>query len=180
MTDQILPRLMGRKEAADYLGIAPSTLSMWVATHKIPGPIPGTNMWDRKAIDAKLDDISGLTVRDTEDDYEKLNRDRRPGSGAAVSDYETWHQGKLKRREKYRPKLGLDFKLERVLRHMADHPDCETVDLIPGAGPSVMEKLVEAGAVRVVSMTGKLFRYGITEKGKDELHRLKKWKSLSP
>jgi hypothetical protein len=35
MTDNS-PRLIGRREAAAYLGIAESTFSMWVATHKMP------------------------------------------------------------------------------------------------------------------------------------------------
>lgn len=58
MTDE--PRLIGRKEAAAYCGIAESTFSMWVATHKMPPVIAGTRKWDKRAIDAKLDEISGL------------------------------------------------------------------------------------------------------------------------
>jgi hypothetical protein len=69
------PRLMGRKDAAAYCGIAESTFSMWVATHKMPPCIPGTRKWDRRAIDAKLDEISGLGVNDNEDPYEKWMRE---------------------------------------------------------------------------------------------------------
>jgi ABC-type Fe3+ transport system substrate-binding protein len=69
------PRLIGRKQAAAYLDIAESTFSMWVASHKMPPPIPGTRKWDRKAIDTKLDDISGLTANDREDPYEKWMRE---------------------------------------------------------------------------------------------------------
>lgn len=70
------PRLVGRKEAAAYLGIAESTFSMWVATHKMPPTIPGTRKWDRRAIDAKLDEISGLdTDDDAEDEFEKWMRE---------------------------------------------------------------------------------------------------------
>lgn len=61
------PRLMGRKDAAAYCGIAESTFSLWVATHKMPPCIPGTRKWDKRAIDAKLDEISGLGVNDNED-----------------------------------------------------------------------------------------------------------------
>ncbi|QIG68676.1 HTH DNA-binding domain-containing protein [Rhizobium phage RHph_TM3_3_14B] len=69
------PRLIGRKEAALYLGIAESTFSLWVATHKMPPCIPGTRKWDKRAIDAKLDEISGLGVNDNEDPYEKWMRE---------------------------------------------------------------------------------------------------------
>jgi hypothetical protein len=70
-----LPRLIGRKDAAAYLDIAESTFSMWVATHKMPPPIPGTRKWDRKAIDARLDEISGLDTTASEDPYEKWMRE---------------------------------------------------------------------------------------------------------
>ena len=69
------PRLMGRKDAAAYCGIAESTFSLWVATYKMPPCIPGTRKWDRRAIDAKLDEISGLVVNDNEDPYEKWMRE---------------------------------------------------------------------------------------------------------
>jgi predicted DNA-binding transcriptional regulator AlpA len=69
------PRLLGRREAAAYLGIAESTFSMWVATHKMPQAIFGTRKWDKRAIDAKLDEISGLAANDNEDPYEKWMRE---------------------------------------------------------------------------------------------------------
>ena len=62
MTDS--PRLIGRKEAAAYCGVTPTCFSMWVASHKMPPAIPGTRKWDKRAIDAKLDEISGLRVND--------------------------------------------------------------------------------------------------------------------
>lgn len=73
MTDG--PRLIGRRKAAAYLDIAESTFSMWVSTHKMPPPIPGTRKWDKRAIDAKLDEISGLESPETEDRYEKWMRE---------------------------------------------------------------------------------------------------------
>ncbi len=36
MTDDNGPRLIGRKEAAAYCGIAQSTFSHWVAIYKMP------------------------------------------------------------------------------------------------------------------------------------------------
>ncbi|UXT48818.1 hypothetical protein FY136_06005 [Agrobacterium tumefaciens] len=72
------PRLIGRKEAAAYLGIAESTFSMWVATHKMPPAIPGTRKWDKRAIDAKLDEISGLAAEnyEEEDEFAKWEREQ--------------------------------------------------------------------------------------------------------
>jgi hypothetical protein len=70
---------MGRKEAAAYLGIGQSTFSLWVSTHKMPPAIYGTRRWDRRAIDAKLDEISGLKAandninEDAFDRWERLN-----------------------------------------------------------------------------------------------------------
>ena len=55
MTDN--PRLISRAEAAAYCGITPTCFSMWVATHKMPPSMPGTRKWDKRAIDAKLDEI---------------------------------------------------------------------------------------------------------------------------
>jgi hypothetical protein len=77
-TDDGSPRLIGRKEASAYCGIAESTFSMWVATHKMPQAIFGTRKWDKRAIDAKLDEISGLAANDNsgETDLQKWRRER--------------------------------------------------------------------------------------------------------
>lgn len=71
------PRLIGRKDAAAYCGIAESTFSMWVASGKMPATIPGTRKWDKRAIDAKLDEISGLAGDETEDAFDKWERENR-------------------------------------------------------------------------------------------------------
>jgi predicted DNA-binding transcriptional regulator AlpA len=78
------PRLIGRKEAAAYLGIGESTFSLWVATHKMPQAIPGTRKWDKKAIDAKLDDISGLTTseNEAEDAFDRWEREQKERKSA--------------------------------------------------------------------------------------------------
>lgn len=72
------PRLIGRSEAAAYCGITPTCFSMWVASHKMPTSIPGTRKWDKHAIDAKLDEISGLASNDNteETDLQKWRRER--------------------------------------------------------------------------------------------------------
>ncbi|NKM30108.1 helix-turn-helix transcriptional regulator [Rhizobium laguerreae] len=76
MTDE--PRLIGRKQAADYLGIGESTFSLWVANHKMPPAIAGTRKWDKRAIDARLDEISGIGIDDgpAETDLQKWRRER--------------------------------------------------------------------------------------------------------
>jgi len=75
------PRLIGRREAAAYCGISPTCFSMWVASHKMPPAIPGTRKWDKRAIDAKLDEISGLNSDKQEDRYGKWRREARLSSG---------------------------------------------------------------------------------------------------
>lgn len=87
------PRLVGRKEAADYLGIGESTFSLWVANHKMPPCIPGTRKWDRRAIDAKLDEISGLDTTQTEDHYQKWMREN-----SGETDLQKWRRERDVRR----------------------------------------------------------------------------------
>lgn len=71
-------RLIGRTEAANYCGITPTAFSLWVRTNIMPPAIPGTRKWDKKAIDAKLDEISGLAPddNDPDDEFEKWSRER--------------------------------------------------------------------------------------------------------
>lgn len=72
------PRLIGRAEAAAYCGVTPTCFSMWVSSHKMPPAIPGTRKWDKRAIDAKLDEISGLVTNENtgETDLQKWRRER--------------------------------------------------------------------------------------------------------
>jgi hypothetical protein len=57
----ITPRGMSKKQAAAYAGCETlSAFSNWIRRGITPGPIPGTHKWDRKAIDAALDRLSGL------------------------------------------------------------------------------------------------------------------------
>jgi len=48
---------------------------MWFASHKMTPAIPGTRKWDKRAIDAKLDEISGLATTEPEDPYVKWMRE---------------------------------------------------------------------------------------------------------
>ena len=54
------PRGLTREAAAAYCGLTPEGFDQWVKRGLVPGPIPGTQRWDRKAIDAALDRASGL------------------------------------------------------------------------------------------------------------------------
>jgi hypothetical protein len=57
----------GRIEAhaAAYCSLSLQGFSHWVKLGRLPGPIVGTTRWDRKAIDAALDVISGLEKLET-------------------------------------------------------------------------------------------------------------------
>ena len=162
MTDA--PRLIGRKEAAEYCGISPSCFSMWVASHKMPPAVPGTRKWDRRAIDAKLDEISGLgSAAEPEDAYDKWVRE---------------HGGKQEARNAFRPHLKLREGPQRVLLFMAAHPECDTIDQIRGAGQLTIDKLMTVGAVNSIGTdeTGQR-HYTLTKLGKEEAARLEQWLS---
>jgi hypothetical protein len=54
-------RGMSKEDAAAYVGCATlSAFNDWIRRGIIPGPVPGTRKWDRMAIDAALDRLSGL------------------------------------------------------------------------------------------------------------------------
>lgn len=56
-------RCMSKQEAADYCGCESlAAFDSWRRKGIIPDAIPGTNRWDRKAIDAALDRASGLVA----------------------------------------------------------------------------------------------------------------------
>lgn len=54
------PRLISRQQAAMYCGISPNAFAHWVRQGTLPKPVPGTNRWDLKAINYRLDKLSGL------------------------------------------------------------------------------------------------------------------------
>lgn len=54
-------RGMSKEQAAAYAGCETlSAFNDWIRRGIMPGPIPGTHKWDKKAIDAALDQLSGL------------------------------------------------------------------------------------------------------------------------
>ena len=55
-----MARLVAEKEAAEAIGLDEATFKSWVASGRLPKPIPDCGKYDLKAIDAALDRISGL------------------------------------------------------------------------------------------------------------------------
>jgi hypothetical protein len=55
------PRLLSKSDVARYLGYATiESLQSFIDRGIVPPPIPGTSRYDRLAIDAALDRVSGL------------------------------------------------------------------------------------------------------------------------
>lgn len=57
------PRLMTKADAAKYCSLSASQFLNWVNDGRLPGSIPGTHRWDRRALDRKLDQLSGIPVQ---------------------------------------------------------------------------------------------------------------------
>lgn len=53
-------RLISKAQAASYCGVSPSAFAHWVKQGTLPKPVPGTNRWDIKAIDYRLDRLAGI------------------------------------------------------------------------------------------------------------------------
>lgn len=68
------PRLISGTDTAAYCGITLATLAAWVAAGRLPGPLPGTRRWDRKAVDAALDRASGIETSTTSEGEVALKR----------------------------------------------------------------------------------------------------------
>ena len=83
------PRLMTKPEAAAYCGLTVSGFNGWLAKRLVPGPLPGTRRWDRTAIDAALDRMSGAKPESDEpkalpsslDEWRKRRHERRNRRG---------------------------------------------------------------------------------------------------
>jgi len=55
-----LPRCVRRKEIEQAYGLKPAIFSRLVAKGVMPMRVPGTRLWDRRAIEHALDKIAGL------------------------------------------------------------------------------------------------------------------------
>lgn len=150
------PRLIGRKEAAAYCGISPSAFSLWVSQGKMPPSVPGTRKWDRHAIDALLNAFSGIGEQP-----------------ATVSK----PQVRWRKDENIdRPRFGLDVKSENILVAMSYNTELNTLEVLPGAGPVMMGKLVGKALVKC-EIAGGEKRYVITDEGHAEAGRIfESWK----
>lgn len=58
--DTETPRLLTKKAAAAYVGVSAPTFAKWIVAGLLPTSVSITKMWDRRAIDAHLDKLSGL------------------------------------------------------------------------------------------------------------------------
>ena len=54
------PRLVKEGVAAQGLGLDLATFRDWVESGRLPEPIEGLDLYDRKALDAALDRLSGI------------------------------------------------------------------------------------------------------------------------
>lgn len=101
------PRLMSGSEAAAYCGLVPASFSQWVAAGRLPGPLPGTRRWDRKAIDLALDRLSGIEIpiaRQDDDPYLAWKlQDEADQAARAESDWERRYEARKAAERKARP-----------------------------------------------------------------------------
>jgi hypothetical protein len=71
MAGQLPPTMkrgLTKQEAADYCGCETlSAFDRWRQRGIVPPAIPGTNRWDRKALDAALDRASGLVTESAQE-----------------------------------------------------------------------------------------------------------------
>lgn len=66
------PRGLSREQAAAYCGCESlSAFDDWVRRKLVPGPMKGTHRWDRKALDAALDRLSGLGKDEADMSFEE-------------------------------------------------------------------------------------------------------------
>lgn len=73
-------RLLSRQEAAAYCGVSVATFSGWVTAGHMPKPLFGSRRWDRRAIDARIDEASGLSLPIGASDEDPIERWLRTGS----------------------------------------------------------------------------------------------------
>ncbi|WP_369723307.1 hypothetical protein AB8Z38_04540 [Bradyrhizobium sp. LLZ17] len=60
-------RVLTKQEAAEYCGCKTlAAFDQWRAKGIVPDAIPGTNRWDRKAIDRALDLASGIVTESSD------------------------------------------------------------------------------------------------------------------
>ena len=76
----VAPRLLSKAQAAAYCGLSTAGFDAWRRKGSIPAPLAGTARWDRKALDAALDRMSGLAYHsEPEDAYDAWKRSQNEG-----------------------------------------------------------------------------------------------------
>ena len=71
----LTPRALTHSQAAAYCSLTLSGFDAWVSRGLVPGAIPGTKRWDKRALDHALDLISNL-----------------PSSDPATTDLDEWRR----------------------------------------------------------------------------------------
>ncbi len=61
-------RLLSKQEAADYCSLTLSGFAYWVQKGRMPPPLEGTQRWDKKSIDLRLDRMSGIEKKASPED----------------------------------------------------------------------------------------------------------------
>lgn len=74
---RIEPRLLTKEQAAAYCGYCANAFGRHVSEGNLPPAIPGTHRWDRKALDAAIDKLSGLEATMPSDDPYERRRARK-------------------------------------------------------------------------------------------------------
>lgn len=64
------PRLLTKARAARYCALSCRGFSAWVKLGRLPGPIPGTKRWDRRAIDSAIDEATRKAANENLDNYD--------------------------------------------------------------------------------------------------------------
>ena len=67
-------RLITKQCAAAHVGVSTLVFDRMVTQGVLPGPMPGSRKWDRKALDVHLDRASGLA--DPDDTYDAWRKNR--------------------------------------------------------------------------------------------------------
>lgn len=70
-------RLLTREQAAAYCGYSAGQFSRLVSAGALPGHLGKMRRWDRKVLDAKIDEISGIANdNEPEDAFAKWEREQ--------------------------------------------------------------------------------------------------------
>lgn len=75
------PRLLTKAQAASYCSLSPAGFDDWRRKGAIPAPLSGTARWDRRALDAALDKLSGLVHHEEPGNaYDEWKRSQNEGA----------------------------------------------------------------------------------------------------